>query len=40
MKLGRKRKVQELGRLILIIAGKGTAFKKKLEGIIVSRPGC
>ena len=27
MKLGRKRKVQELGRLILIIAGKGTALK-------------
>ena len=27
MKLGRKRKVQELGQLILIIAGKGTAEK-------------
>ena len=27
MKLGRKRKVQELGRLTLIIAGRGTALK-------------
>ena len=27
MKLGRKRKVQELRRLFLIIAGKGTALK-------------
>ena len=27
MKLGRKRKVQELGRLTLIIAEKGTALK-------------
>ena len=39
MELGRKGKIQELGRLTLIIAGKGTALKR-IWKTIVWGPGC